>query len=396
MSSEINRRTVTIRGVLTLTANTHQTSTEKKEGNTLQAKTNVVAYENGTPRLMFGVPYVSANSVRGMIRRACGDVLMEQISDMHGQIGRNLYLSIMRGGFARTGINAGGATYTQLVTAQDHMFVGLFGGGAFMYPAKARIDRDLFPMLKCIDTIFPMVDQLKCLDARPDQIISKTLIASKDDFARMPKLDVIEDHEAAYLEHMTKKMDQQKASIEQKNQARSDGVFVNADDKVKKDDLNTFTEVEVIIPGTPMFFSFTLDDVTDAQIGLFLCGLQSWANRNALGGGSARGRGSFIASLRLEEGNEILAENVLLDGAPSFNLSDKVDGFVQAMRADLEHAALPSTLGAIYPTELIEKPVKVKKTPKTAAKKDDATSETSVDTFADGNQVAVVKEEAAA
>jgi CRISPR type IV-associated protein Csf2 len=360
MFNEIKRRTVTIRGVLTLTAATHQTSPEKKEGMTPQMKTSVVVHR-GDVRLLDGVPFITANSARALLRRACGEVLMEEIERAKNQISRALYLSIQRGGYGRTAINAGGASYQQLVAAQDHIFAGLFGGGAFMYPSKVFMDRDLFPMLESLRHLFPKRDQESCFAASPKDIIGISLIASKDDFAKLPKHNVIEDHANAHQEHMASKFADNLAKREQKEAGRADGVFISKEDKLKTDDLNTYTEVEVIVPGTPLYFSATLADVTDSQIGLVLLGLQAWANRNALGGGAVRGRGSFTAELRMEEDGKTIIEHLLLDDAPASKLSDTTHSFIAKMRQDLEEAAQPAVLGAIYPTDIFKKEKKAGK-----------------------------------
>ncbi len=364
------RTTVSIRGVITLTAHTHQTSPDgKTEGLTSQAKTSVISHAPGGNFLMPNIPYISMNSVRGLIRRAAGGVLMQELSRSKHRISRNLYLSIMRGSFSRTGINAGGASYQQLIAAQDNLFAGLWGGGSFMYESKVGGERDLFPMLECTKDLFPQRYQASCLNATPNQIIQKTLIASRDDFERLPKWDVIENVEQAYEEHMASKFGANQAKRDQKTAAKADGVFLKDSEKLKTNDLNTFTQVEAIIPGVQLYFGMKVSDATDAQIGLLLAAIASWANRNALGGGAVRGRGSFTASLQLFQGGDVQVDQVLVGEAPDYTTSLGVEPYIAAMRAELEAAAEPAALSAVYPTD-----VAVKKAPKMKAK-EVATSE---------------------
>lgn len=346
------RRTVSVRGILTLTAPTHQTSPNSKtEGLTSTMKTSVLTSSG----LLNNVPFVSANSVRGLIRRSAGGVIMKELARSKNQISRNMYLSILRGSFARTGINAGGATYQQLIAAQDHLFAGLFGGGANMLPSPVRMERDLYPMLDVLRNLFPARYQPSCAVATPDQIVTQLLIASRDDFERLPEDDIIENAAEAYLTHMAAKFDANQAKKDQKAAAKADGTRLNADEKLKTSALNTFNLVEAIIPGTPLYFGITAKQVTEAQIGLLLNAITDWANRNALGGGSVRGRGSFAASLQLTEGDNVLCDNLLLGEASTFTLSSYVDSFTQAMQAQLEEAALPASLNAIYPSEIAVK-----------------------------------------
>lgn len=342
--------TISIRGVITLTAHAHQTSPDGgADGITPQMKTSVLC----SGKLQNDVPFITANSVRGMIRRAAGDVLMEQIMAAKEQISRNLYLSIKRGSYSRTGIEAGGASYMQMIAANNHIFAGLFGGGAYMYPSKLRIERDLLPMLEPIRDVFPERYQALCVDVQPYQILKKILIASRDDFQRLPEGGFIENAEEAYMEHMGAKFGANQAKKAQKADAKAEGQYVAKDEKIKTTDLNTYTQVEAMIPGTPLYFGITAQSVNPAQIGLLLTAIQNWANANALGGGSCRGRGSFKAALSVFEGDAVLIDKLLVGDAGSYALSEKAADYTAALqKALLEGEASAQKLAAIYPSEV--------------------------------------------
>jgi len=344
---------VSIRGVITLTAHAHQTSPDGGvDGVTPQMKTGV--FHEGKK---VDVPFISANSVRGMIRRAAGDVLIEQVQARGEQISRNVYLSIKRGSYARTGLDAGGASYMQMLEADKHAFVGLFGGGAHMYRSKARMERDLFPMVTATKALFPERYQAECVDAQPWQLLTKTLIASRDDFERLPQGAFIENAEEAYQEHMAAKFGQNAAKKAQKAEAKADGQAVVKSEKLKTDDLNTYTQVECIAAGTPMFFGMTVNAPTDAQVGLMLAAIKSWANTNALGGGSSRGRGSFKAALSVYSGSEQLIDNLLVGDAGYYELSEKANRFSAALGQELsEGIASAATLSRLYPTVVKDEP----------------------------------------
>jgi len=338
---------LSIRGVITLTAHTHQTSPDGgAEGVTPQMKTGV--FFDGKK---LDVPYISANSVRGLIRRAAGSVLIEQLKARNEKISRNVYLSMQRGSYARTGLDAGGASYMQMIAANKHPFVGLFGGGAHMYRSKVRMECDLIPMITATRDLLPERYQSHCIDIQPWQLLEKTLIASRDDFERLPEGDVIENVEDAYLEHMTAKFGQNAAKKAQKAEAKAEGQTVVKSEKVKTDDLNTFTQVECISPGAPLYFGMTVSDPTDAQIGLLLTAIELWANKNALGGGSCRGRGSFKAALQVYRGSELLIDNLLIGDAGAYTLSNKASPYLSALIKELDQGvARASTLSSLYPT----------------------------------------------
>lgn len=349
MTSANKHQSIAIRGVITLTAHAHQTSPSiEVEGVSPQMKTSVL--HEGK---LVEVPFITANSVRGMLRRAAASVLMDQIKYKGEQISRNVYLSIMRGSYARTGLDAGGASYMQMLAADAHPFVGLFGGGAHMYRSKVRIERDLFPMCATTRALLPERYQELCADVHPRQLLVRALIASRDDFERLPEGAFIENQEEAYLEHMEAKFGQNVAKRIQKSDAKASGQAVLKSQKLKTDDLNTYTQVECIAAGTPMFFGMTLRSATDAQIGLLLRAIERWSNANALGGGSCRGRGSFKASLALTSGSETLIDSVLIGDAGSYVLSDRAHGFIAALDEQLrDGVASAAVLSALYPTAL--------------------------------------------
>jgi len=353
-----NRHDIAIRGVLTLTAVAHQTSPDRPatDAPTPQMKASVVS--NGV--LVRAVPIITANSVKGLIRRAAGELLMDQLSHDGKQISRNLYLSIMRGSFARTGIQAGGANYMQLVAAKNDPFVGLFGGGAYMYDSSVRMERDLYPMLECIKNNFPIAYQAQCIDLQPYQIMGTSLIASRDDFQKLAAPDLIEDAEASYAEHMGVKLAANAAKREQK--ANTQGEYLADSDKLTTTDLNMFNQLEVIAAGTPLYFGMTAKNVTEAQIGLLLQAVCNWSNNNALGGGSSRGRGSFVPSLQLFQDGEKVTDHLLIDASGTYNLSTTVKPFVDVMREALKTTATPEHLNTLYPTELTAKSGKKTKT----------------------------------
>lgn len=349
---------ITVRGVITLTAHAHQTAPDGGgEGVTPQMKTGVF-FEGKR----FDMPFISANSVKGMIRRAAGRVLTACLEARGEQISRNVYLSINRGSYARTGLDAGGASYVQMIAADKHPFVGLFGGGAHMYRAKVRMERDLFPMITATRELFPERYQASCVDVQPWQLLTKTLIASRDDFERLPEGAFIQDAEAAYLEHMAAKFGQNAAKKAQKAEAKAGGQAVMKSEKLSTDDLNTFTQVECISPGTPMFFGMTLKSPTDAQVGLLLAAIRSWANENALGGGSSRGRGSFKASLSVYAGSDLMIESLLVGDAGTYELSEKARSYTAALDKELQDGqGSAQVLSSLYPTVVKdEAPAKAK------------------------------------
>jgi CRISPR type IV-associated protein Csf2 len=338
-----------IRGAVTTAAHTHQTSPDSPG---TQLKTNVMTLTG----LKRGVPYITANSVRGMIRRHAARVLFRVLIKAGATISRNLYLSIVRGSFARSGMQAGGATYTQMVAAAHNTFAGLFGGGAYMYRSLFRLESDLMPILFHNRALLPLSVQPFAIDAEPRDLTVAMPMAPRDDFARLPAeaRDLVSNLPQSYNEHMATKAQQSAAK--------------RADEAASTDNLDNYTITECIVPGVPLYFSISTDELTKAQAGLLLLAVASWANKNALGGGSARGRGSFVANLALSVDGELQTQNLLVGDAPSIKLAEHhlVAELVAACEAALPLDGTAQALGEAFPSEIPEKAPKSGKGKKVA------------------------------
>ncbi len=341
-----------IRGVVTTASLVHQTSPSEPG---MQIKTNVIT----SAGLVRGVPYITANSVRGMLRRAAADVLLERLAESKSRIHRSLYLSIVRGAYARTGVQAGGATIEQMLAASAHVFGGLFGGGGFMHHSNFDLKSDLLPVAQGTKDFMPADVQARAIDEDASKLLTMAVLAPRDDFATLPPMAraVVADLESSYSEHMATKVDQAAASKAAKD---------SASEKVSKDDLNNFAMTECIIPGVPLYFNITTGSITEAQAGLLLQGVHRWANHNALGGGSARGRGSFVPSLALLIDGQHITENLLIGDAPLLTMAEhpRIEALVNACNSSLITDATPESLSVVYPIEVGKAKEKAKKAAK--------------------------------
>ena len=92
-----------IRGVVTTTSLCHQTSPEGKGTMMSTLCYSQASDKDGGP---ITLPYVTANSVRGLLRREAAELILDQVLKNKDLIDRNTYLSLVRGSFARTGLAA--------------------------------------------------------------------------------------------------------------------------------------------------------------------------------------------------------------------------------------------------------------------------------------------------
>lgn len=353
--------TYNIRGVLTLTSVAHQSSPDKSGNHTPLLSTRVLT--DMRPQV---IPIITANSVRAVMRRLAADRVVDQLLAKKQQISRDSFLSMCRGAYSRTGMKAGDATLQEIVAARSDVFAGLWGGGARMFPARLRMERDLMPMVEETRDLFPLRLQAMCRGSavlRDDEgnyrgsgLTAQMLLTGRDDVAAGRGADVIADYEKAYVEHVINveaKAARKKAQAAAVKAAKTSGekLVVDAADKAKADSLATFATLDVIVPGTRLYFGMSLRGVTQGQLGLALLALQDWANVNALGGGAVRGRGSFLAALSLEHNGAVLLDNLLTGEPPAYALARHADVDAAVARAQTELAAItPDSLGLVYPT----------------------------------------------
>lgn len=354
------RKTYTIRGVLTLTAPAHQSSPDKSGNHTPLMSTKVMTDDG--PQV---IPVITGNSVRGVMRRLAAHHVMDALRRQGCQIPRDLYLSVARGAYSRTGMKTGDATVQEIAGARGHVFAGLWGGGARMFPARIRMESDLLPMVAETSGLLPTKLRGLCHGSaiqrnaegayRGSAITSQVLLTGRDDMAGGKGADVIENYADAYVEYMANVMGKAALKKGQKaaqSKAKAEGVklIVSDEERAKADSLATFATLDVINPGTRLYFGMRLMDVTQAQLGLALMAVEDWSNLNALGGGSVRGRGSFKASLALELEGAPVADELLVGEAPHYALvkDTLVQEAVRAAQAELD-AITPETLGLVFP-----------------------------------------------
>ena len=367
-----NRVKWTMRGTVTTNAFTQQMDPDRKI-----LSTRMIGID-GQP--VNDVPYITANSARGLLRRAASDVIYDECkrivdisyadaslvklmnetgTPLPGMISRDLWLSVCRGAYGRTVIAAGGSTFQQARATRDHLFAGIFGGGALIHESRFRFENSLFPMLRCVANIFPAEVHGSLIDATPRDIVADTIMAPRDDFMRMPKhSEVIADFERDYNAHQATKIDQREAARAAKSEGGS----------ASKDDLAGFNTIQAIIPGVPLYFSMAASQaITLGQLGLLITGLHSWVNRNALGGGSSRGFGSFTPDIKLTLNGSNDPIQLFHGSAPEVQLTDNefVRECIQHMKNELAGAV--QELATVYPSSAVSA-VKVTPAAKKAAK----------------------------
>lgn len=328
---------LTLRGILTTTAFTHQTA-PPDAGPGQQMRANILA----GGQMQHGVPIIQANSVKALLRRHAADLIYAELERARQTISRGVFNSVSRGAASRTGLQSGGATYQQHISARKHQFVGLFGGGGFMFHSAFRMERDLVP---AIDAFAPMFcSRLKSMTVplAVKDLFDTRVLFPRDEFAQLPDvaIRVVGDVQNSYAEHMATK-DAQSAA-KKSGQAE------------KKDDLNNIANVQGIAAGVPLAFGLSTQDIQPYQAGILLRSILLWANANSLGGGSSRGWGSFTPQISLMIDGEEVLSNIFVGDAPNlaFVKIDKIDQLLAACDEALKTHATAAALNELYPDDI--------------------------------------------
>lgn len=346
-----------ILGTITPTTHIHQ-SDPNRQGNRTPTMTT---YAWGPDRVRRQIPFVTANSIRGLLRRAAATVYLDALGE---PVTRETFHVLTTGKAGRHAI--GDQPSPQALTqGVRHPFAGLFGGGSYMLPSRYTM-APLMPVIEwCANLLHPSlrddmipaerlrypVDEGQWRDIR---LTTDLIQAPRDDVLAGHGADYIKDYQAsleAWINEVTAGRTAKASGKAKAEEARKRGERPAADDAGKGADVQNFVLTEAILPGTPLQFSLRLKAAsTPAQIGLMLLAVRDWANRNQLGGGSARGFGRFEAQLALLDGDSVVAPSLFrLDGhATAYELGEEAKPFVQAARDELAVATLDDLLTA-YP-----------------------------------------------
>lgn len=352
-------------GTITLTTHAHQTTPDGKDGNRNETTKTHIFCQDGTRRR---IPFITANSVRGLLRRAAADRVMDALGQ---PVTRQMFHVLTRGAADRAGIGET-PTVAAMTAGNRHVFAGLFGGGPYMLHSRYGIG-PLLPLVAwCEHLLHPALkpqsiplEQLryKRIDEEGNEsyadapLTTDIILTGKDDLM----MGKGENRIANYQESLAAWLEQvqggrvAKADLKSAKKAAKEGVGAkvtqDAEAAGKSSDLNAFTFVEAMLPGTPLQFWLRLKPTsTRAQIGLALIAVRDWANANVLGGASARGFGRFNAQLALYDGDVLVAPTVFKmgDHATAYSFSDEVTPYVDAAQRELDAMTIED-LDMIYP-----------------------------------------------
>jgi len=267
---------------------------------------NAVENSDGVIRgMVTEVPVFSANGMRGMLRRACAEVILDKFLAE----GVKAPVHVVQWMFAGAARNAKETLSKAALPAliQDETMIsgnihaGLFGGGLGL-PSAFKIE-DLVPCVDEVNTAGLLEDISTIADLpKAWEILGFRGWVRVDDLSRRDSGHKLRFFDASDLEEALALAEEERKKRNRANKskakAKSDGeTYVGEDDLgVAAGQLGI---VEYIAPGVSMVFRAFFDHVAPAQVGLFIKGLERFGDDPRIGSNARWGFGRV--SLMLED-----------------------------------------------------------------------------------------------
>lgn len=288
-------------------------------------------------------PVIAANNVAGRMRRYAAKHVLEALRSAGQKVSLDVYSILMCGAASRIP-DGKSMTFAEYRTAREHPYFGLFGGGPKMFPRRVRIHNAL--------PITPLLCDLKGSLSHPDA--KEHLLPDNTRFTRQWGFKRIDD--LGSLANMTT-AEQSIADFEVQLGLRQEEMQAAAKRGESASQKN-YSSLEFVSPGVAFDLTMELDVANDAQVGLYLRTLASFASEERLGGYVRNGFGVFSLEsvvMTTEDGkhsttvfnNGILAED-------NDDTKPYLAAWAQAAKA-LSAASLERII------HVVEKPVKAKK-----------------------------------
>lgn len=249
------------------------------------------------------LPFISANSIRGRLRRAACDVVFEALTARGEKLSLGAYHGMMCG--AVTGRPSKRLTFDYIQAARKHPFLGVFGGGPGLVPSSARIHIAWPIVAATVDGGFipaKFADGATVGDYGNTFRLRQVLFQKRiDDAIVFRGVDSVELIVKDYAKEL---VEWAKVVAPVKDEAG----------KVSrpKDKLENFVSFEIVVPGTKFYLPLELDieHVGLAGYGLFLQALSLFVKKHGrfLGGMARHGFGAYSAKWTDDGGGRVLTD----------------------------------------------------------------------------------------
>lgn len=249
---------------------------------TLTQKINVLEAGGGSRP----VPVIAANNIMGRLRRHAAKAVGDVLKAKGQKISITTYMALQCG--AATGNPDGrDVLFSEYEESRANVYLGLFGGG----PRMVRRNVRLFNAVPFNDTTVGMFGRTQhpfmdeAIHKAPSdsrKLVQSWIMNRNDDLRELVNVDLA----AATVRDFSKEIAERQAAIlaSSAKDARGEGD--------PRHSTRSFTALEFVVPGVYFPICFELE-VTDAQLGLFLVALDSFAKTERIGGHGRNGFGAF-------------------------------------------------------------------------------------------------------
>lgn len=293
-------------------------------------------------------PVIAGNNIAGRLRRHAANHVLKALAKKGQRVSMHAY-SVLQCGASTGKPDSDEMMYLEWKAATHHAYFGLMGGGPKMFERKLRV-HSATPITQALMDI---KGALAHPTARDNAVSDQTQFTARWGFCRMDDLrdlaniemaaQTIENFEIEFEKRQLLIFDEKKRqkpeSMKDQSDADDSDIAV-ASGKSNRYSTKTYAAIEFVIPGVLFDLTMELDVATDAQVGLFLESLDSFAELERLGGYTRNGFGVFTfenIQISLESGAVVnLFNNGRLDRANS-----KIAAWLAAWK--VEAAAMDAT-----------------------------------------------------
>lgn len=299
------------------------------------------------------LPYFPGNDLRGRLRRKAAAIVMPALVN-----GKKLPLELY------AGLTCGAAdaspenelSVEEALRSAKHVYMGLFGGGKRMLRSRFSV-QDLVPITQTTLVTSLVPRHFEHPDAERDEqvvdsafkLIDHRHMIRVDDVMRVSRPEEVE----AMIDEAATAVPAYQAyhlgTAATRKAEKKDGV--SDETRTKKSDVANMMKVEVIAPGTPMYFRVDFHDtVSDAQVGLLVQSMQALFAEQALGGWTRIGFGKYsIVNMHLSRNG--LKQAVFKDGDDSFALHESMSTYTTAAQEQVAALSRDEMLSYFIPSK---------------------------------------------
>jgi CRISPR type IV-associated protein Csf2 len=252
------------------------------------------------------LPYFPANDLRGRLRRkACG-VIFDHLRDNAQTLSLDAYNGLSCG--SSSGNPATGSKPLDYIRkGSEHLFMGPFGGGPYIL-RSGLVTHDMIPICERTIHAGTVPEALRGSATSGNSLRDFTYVVN---LIKRNEALMFDDPRAEKIitDYRTSITDLQETLFNEKTArkaAKESKQPTNDVEKVKRSQVAMMYAIEVVAPGTALYFRVGLSDrLNDAQSGLMLEALTRLCNDQAIGGYTRNGMGCFTPMLSVFDGDTV-------------------------------------------------------------------------------------------